>query len=217
MTDHQIRELLTDSVADVEPRYALDDIRARTITTRRRWPYAAGGAVLAIAASVAAFAVLGPDTAPRATDPGATTSPSPTAIETPSAAVAVYYVGDTPDGPRLYREFQPPAPSVKEALKIGVEAALSTPPKDADYRTMWPRTGTELRNVEVVDDVIRIELSESATATHGLVGYERRAAIEQLIYTAQAAVQERLPVQFLVNGNPAACLLYTSPSPRDRS
>ena len=41
MTDLELRDLLSDAVADVEPRYALDEIRARTRTTRRRWPYAA--------------------------------------------------------------------------------------------------------------------------------------------------------------------------------
>ena len=97
---------MTDAVADVEPRYALDEIRARTTTPKRRWPYAAGGAVLAVAASFAAFAVLGPDNAPTATDPGSTTSPSPTdGHRTPAApqiaptsVVAVYYIGETPDG-----------------------------------------------------------------------------------------------------------------------
>ena len=69
MTD-QLRELLSDAVADVEPGYALDDIRARTTRSRRRWPYAAGGAVLAVAASFAAVAVLTPEPAPRATNPG---------------------------------------------------------------------------------------------------------------------------------------------------
>lgn len=206
MTD--LHELLTDAVADVEPGYALDDIRARTTPTRRRWPYAAGGAVLAIAASFIAFAVLGPDNAPTATDPGSSTSPSPTATPpaAPTTPIFVYYVGDTPDGPRLYPEFRPLELGA-DPLKVGIVDVLSTPPLDPDYRSVWRQTGTDLSSLEVVDGVIRIGLGEGATQTHGLSEAERRAAIEQLIYTAQAAVQQRLPVQFLVNGNPSAEIL----------
>ena len=212
MTDRELRDLLTDAVADVEPGHALDEIRARTTTTKRRWPYAAGGAVLAVAASFAAVAVLGNGTTPLAPDPGSTTSSSPTATdtgsatETPSQVVAVYYVGDTPDGLRLYREFRPAAGELS-ALEVGIEMVLSSPPLDVDYHSMWPRTGADLRSAEVRDGVIRIELAEAATQTHALPESERRAAIEQLIYTAQAAIQERLPVQFLVNGNPSAEIL----------
>ena len=217
MTDHEqgdLHDLLDDAVADVEPGYALDRIRARTTTTKRRWPYAAGGAVLAIAASFTAFAVLGPDTAPRATDPGSTTSPSASerVSEAPTTPLAVYFVGDTPDGPRLYLEFRqftsvPGATDVQVALKTAVVTALTGPPLDPDYRTRWPDIGSGLRNVEVVDGSIRIDLYPSATQAHGLPAAERHAAIEQLIQTAQGAVQQRLPVQFLVNGNPSAEIL----------
>uniref|UniRef100_UPI00286E8BC5 hypothetical protein n=1 Tax=Nocardioides sp. TaxID=35761 RepID=UPI00286E8BC5 len=144
MTDHEqgdLHDLLDDAVADVEPGYALDRIRARTTTTKRRWPYAAGGAVLAIAASFTAFAVLGPDTAPRATDPGSTTSPSATATDTPAPEVVpVYFVGDTPDGPRLYREFQ--AGSGPEGAKMFALRAALSGAADPDYRSLWPAGAT---------------------------------------------------------------------------
>ena len=54
MTDDDLRDLLTDSVADVEPAYRLDTIKARTHRPARRGWYAVGGAVLAAAAVVAA-------------------------------------------------------------------------------------------------------------------------------------------------------------------
>ena len=98
---------------------------------RRPWIFAAVGAVAATAATITVVTVLGDDDPdPRRTSgpasstsatptPGedATTSPSPSASPsapastgTPTApasarSVPVYYVGDTPAGPRLFREF----------------------------------------------------------------------------------------------------------------
>ena len=225
MTDHELRDLrdlLTDAVADVEPGHALDQIRARTTTTRRRWPYAAGGAVLAVAASVTAFAILGSDTTPRATDPGSTMSPSPTPSPTasatdsetqsPSAVVAVYYVGDTPDGPRLYREFR--SAISDDLLTEAVSAAVGRAPDDRplapldpDYRSAWQSgTAVSVRTVPDGDDDVIIEINlggdpEGSLHDRGsLSEAEASLAIEQLIYTAQAAIGERAPVQFLLNG-----------------
>jgi spore germination protein GerM len=210
MTD-QLREILSDAVADVEPRYALDDIRART-TTKRRWPYAAGGAVLAIAASVAAFSVLGPDKTPRAADPASSTpsveAPSPTGSVTdlPSVAAAIYYVGDTPDGPRLYREFT--RLPVGQLLSNAVQQAMSGPAMDPDYRTAWPQGAHTLVSASLVDGIISIEVDEAAVAGDpDLSPRMAQLAVEQVIYTAQAVAQERLPVQFTYRGNPVAEVL----------
>lgn len=208
MTDRDLSELLTDAVADVEPRHALDDIRARTTTTKRRWPYAAGAAVLAIAASFAAFAVLGPDTTPTATDPGSSTSPSPSptasatesATRAPSMVVAAYYVGDTPDGPRLYREFR----SVRAAdLGDAAISALEQPPLDPDYRTYWPAGSIEAVSFDGIgaDGLIQVRLTDASL--HDRPADMDRAtaemAIDQVIYTLQASVGARAPVQFYLD------------------
>ena len=212
VTDHELRELLTDAVADIEPRYALDDIRARTSTGRRRWPYAAAGAVLAVAATITAFAVLGPDP-PRATVRGRPAPPSPSTRSRPPplppapATVAVYFVGDTPDGPRLYREFRrsSPAPTRPSTGRSRGRRRHGLAPRPGlPHALARGRTG--------------VGAGTSSTTSSGSARPDRdpdprtpraegRAAIEQLIYTAQAAVQERLPVQFLVNGNPSATIL----------
>ena len=69
MDDRDIGELLHDAVADVEPTDRLAEIRDRTSTSSRRtgW-YAAGGSVLAVAAALTAFAVIG-DPAQHDADP----------------------------------------------------------------------------------------------------------------------------------------------------
>jgi spore germination protein GerM len=217
MTDRELSELLTDAVADVEPRYALDDIRARTTTTKRRWPYAAGGAVLAVAASVAAFAVLGTDPTPSATDPGSTTSPSPSpspspsatetssapATEAPSTAVAVYYVGDTPDGPRLYREFR--SMSATNPFDAAI-SALEQAPLDPDYRTYWPAGSIDVVGFDGIgaDGAFAVRLSDASLHGRpaGMDEATARMAVEQVIYTLQAAAGARASVQFYLDGNP---------------
>jgi len=208
MTDHELRDLLTDAVADVEPGHALDEIRARTTTTRRRWPYAAGGAVLAVAASFAAFAILGPDNAPTATDPGSSTSPSPTTspTETPTApvvAVAAYYVGETPDGPRLYREFRSVQTGAPFAEAV---AALEKTPLDPDYRTYWPAGSIKSISFDGVgsDGVLQVHLTDTSLHSRPATMDEAtaRLAVEQVIYTLQASAGARAPVQFMLDDNP---------------
>ena len=115
--EQRLRDLLDDAISDVEPRHGLDAITSRTKVTsmsNRPWLYGVGGAVLATAATIAAFAVLDGDS-------GTTTSPdpvdSPTAVSTEKPAksptpddspptsprpaettVPVYYVGETGQG-----------------------------------------------------------------------------------------------------------------------
>lgn len=57
-SDGDIRELLDDAVADVEPRRPLSDISARTGRARRSWVWGTAGAVLATAAVIAAVSLL---------------------------------------------------------------------------------------------------------------------------------------------------------------
>lgn len=209
MNDNELRDLLSEAVSDVEPRYALDEIRARTTTSRRRWPYAASGGFLAVAASVTAFVLLANDTPPQAVDPGSSTSRSPSTSATalPSRAGAVYYVGDTPDGPRLYREFQQVEREV-DLLSGALDAAIDGRPLDSDYYSAWPQGADSFVEAGVMDGVILVELSDSAVMSDINQSVEvANMAIQQVIYTAQAIVQERLPVQFTYRGNPVAQVL----------
>ena len=147
--------------------------------------------------------------------PSATTEPSPTQTDAPaSATVPVYYVGDTSRGPRLFREFH----SVRSAdpLLAAVDEAVATDPDDADYRSPWP-DGARAGQVSYDGDVVTVSL-EPADAGGPELGLRRRpagmseeeaaVAVEQLIYTAQAALQQgRPPVQFLINGERTDMLL----------
>lgn len=209
MSEDRLTFLLTDAVAGVEPADRLAEIRARiggAATRRRTWWFAGGGAALAVAATVAVVAVTStptPDARPGPTPyggptSGPTTSPTGTATSTtaPTSAVAVYYLGRTPAGLRLFREFHRAPADLASAT-----AQLASDPDDPDYRTLW-HPG-DLGSPEVVGDVIKVPVVASRhDRPAGMTQEEADLSVEQVIYTVQAAAHQRLPVQFTLDGNP---------------
>lgn len=225
MNEHDdLRRLLEHAVDDVAPRDALDSIHARTrevpMSGRRSWILGAGAAALATAATVVAIAVVGgdggttdepgfagpsPDSTPsRATETAETPtlSPGPSAgTEGGGIAVPVYYVGDTSRGPRLYREFHR-LPDDGNAVLASVTEAVSTAPTDPDYRTPWPAgTTVPAAGVHETDEdreitvVLRNPSTDLRSRPAGMTAAEAEMAVQQLVYSAQAAAQGRLPVQ----------------------
>jgi hypothetical protein len=212
--------------------------KVSSMQRKRSWILGAGAAVVATAATVAAVTVLSdgtPDDGPDRVGPAATgttepsegTKPSPTEKPSPSSpgeapaeetqTIPAYYVGDTSRGPRLYREFHE-APA-GEPLRASLERAIAgrgNGPDDPDYRSPWP-SGTGLGEASFDGDVVTVSLEppdgggESTNLRDrppGLSEDEAAMAIEQLIYTAQAALQEGRPaVQFLINGQHTDMLL----------
>lgn len=229
--DQRIRRLLDEAVSDVEPREALGSIHARTkvssMQSKRSWLLGAGAAVVATAATVAAVTVLsdgttdeGPDkVGPAATGtaepseasvPSESPSPSPTESSAPATeAVPVYYVGDTSRGPRLYREFHRIEVPDGDPVSAAVREAVATDPDDPDYRTDWP-AGTAAARVDAQpSDVITIDVQGDGLRNRpaGMSQEQAEIAVEQLIYTAQAAQQSRDAVQFFLNGGRTDTLL----------
>jgi hypothetical protein len=162
-------------------------------------------------------AVAGSPNPSAGTKPSPAERPSPSEPASPSEppaeetqTVPVYYVGDTSRGPRLYREFHK-APG-GEPLRAALDRAIAgrgNGPDDPDYRSPWP-SGTGLGQASFDGDVVTISLEPpdgGGESTNlrvrppGMSEDEAAVAIEQLIYTAQAALQEGRPgVQFLING-----------------
>ena len=229
--DSRMRRLLEDAVSDVEPRPALHDIQNRTKVTpmnlQRPWLYAAVGAIAATAATIAAVTVIADDTreanSPAAgetaepTNPAPPPSPTETAVEprdtseppTPSPsdtaggedlAVPVYYVSDTSTGPRLFREFH--RLRTDSPAKAAMSEAVTQSALDPDYHSPWAALGTSVNGVDRNGDVIVVDLAgDLHDRPAGLSREEAGVAVEQLIHTAQAAFQERAPVQFLLDGD----------------
>ncbi|HWJ66476.1 MAG TPA: hypothetical protein VNT31_07355 [Nocardioides sp.] len=192
--------LLRDAVADVVPRDHLGEIRQRTrrpaARTRQRWAAAVLGAGVATAAVVGAVALAG-----KLGLPGVDSDPAGTPGR--PDALAAYFVGDTPLGPRLFREFQAvPTSSSGEERALAALRLLEVDagPDDPDYRTNW--TDGSFAAVRVDDDRIRIEVSDSATAV--LAGPDARQAAQQAVLTAQAALGDTRPVRLEAAAGPLA-------------
>jgi hypothetical protein len=185
--DQQLSRLLRDAVADVDPDDRYDELRARTAAPGpRRWWLAAGGASLAAAAVVVVVSVV-VGGQPTAVDPGPADPPSSSSAPTAGSgtAVAAYFVGDSPTGPRLYREFQQ-VPSPAPGL-AGLEL-LETGPVDPDYTSAWP-AGSFERLSDPEAGVVHVYLTEAAPELEPL-------AEQQVVYTVSAGFQEPLSVVF---------------------
>lgn len=219
MSGDRIKDLLHEVADGVEPGDRLEAIRAATSGGRRtgRGWWAAGGVALVAASVVTALALTTGGTPNSDPDPATPTSPSETATdpaspepptEVETSTVPVYYVGDTPDGPRLYREFRRlPGDPLEAAVSAAVGRTLDgvgLPPLDPDYRVPWPSLTQARAALDATGDTIEIDLGgdpEGSLHDRGdLTGAEAGLAVEQLVRTAQGVVGERLPVRFLLYG-----------------
>jgi len=201
---------------------------SQSSSSARPWTYAFTGALLAAAVILAVFLIgAGPDRSTDAdpdpagapttqsteveptTEPSGPTGPSepseePAPTGTPEApqvrtTAAVYYLGETRGGPRLFREFQVARGS--DSYGRGL-ALLQGQPVDPDYSSAWP--AGSLTGASLDGDVIRVSIADASLRAipAGMEEATARAAIEQVIYTLQAAAQDRAPVQFMLDGNP---------------
>ncbi|GAA4369902.1 Gmad2 immunoglobulin-like domain-containing protein [Nocardioides caricicola] len=171
-------------------------------------------AALLVTTALAATA-CGNDTTPTAADPKPGNgsgkqqddSSSPASGESDSGSsatttVPVYFVGDAPNGEVLFREFRK-----VEADNPAVEAlALMTAGDalDPDYRTAYAVDGS-FTDVQVDDDAIEVSLPDESWTTlpDGMSEQDARLAAQQLVYTVQGIAQSRLPVEIVLDGEPA--------------
>ncbi|CAI9407277.1 Gmad2 immunoglobulin-like domain-containing protein [Nocardioides sp. T2.26MG-1] len=137
-------------------------------------------------------------------DAGGTGTTEPSESSEPSAetvAVPVYFVGDTPQGPRLYREFRqvPAADPAAEALAL----MTSGDALDPDYRTLYP--GGSFAGVQIDADPIVVSLPDESWTTmpDGMSEDDARLAAQQLVYTLQGVAQARSSVEIQLDGAPA--------------
>jgi hypothetical protein len=209
--DDDVRRALHDAVSDVQPYGTLDDIRSRTdkVVPMKRWflPTIAVAAVMAAVVGGAFWLVNDDDTSgsagPSPSGPSHTASTPATSGGTETRAVPVYYVGSTAHGDKLFREFQQKdvCAEVECLLKAAAVAAVNGQPNDPDYRTLWP-DGSTVGAVSQDGDTIVVDLAAGVhDRPSGMSAQDAGLAVQQLVYSAQAAVgQGRLPVQLLVNG-----------------
>ena len=162
-----------------------------------------------LAMSVVALAGCGTDD-PQATDPNdhpthsgkPSRSHSPTADPAPSqsssgtadtVAVPLYFVGDTPLGPRLFREFQRVESDnpVDEALAVLAAGAA----QDPDYSSLL--AGATLK-AGTTDEAMTVQVSgDVATRPDAMSTKDAKLAVQQVVYTVQGVLQDRVPISFV--------------------
>lgn len=209
MNDQLIRDLLRDVADDVEPGDRLDAIRAATGPSGRRTQrglWTAGGVGLAAASVVTALALITGGSPQPVPDGPAAPAPA-TASDDPACCevLPVYFVGDTPAGPRLYRELQrSPRPGATFALR----AALRGDARDPDYRSPWP-AGTSVDSYSVTGDLVTVSLEgDVRRRPAGMDDAGARLAVEQLVRTAQGILgRGDVRVRLLVGGQPVGEVL----------
>ncbi len=223
MSGDRIEELLREAADDVEPGDRLEAIlQVVGEARRRRQRWVAGSAVLVAASVVTTLVLVTGIPGPGLPDPAGTSTPlptspstsptTPTSLPEPSSTVpvvvAVYYVGDTPAGPRLYRELRPVS---GEPLAGAVSAAVGRDgdgrplyPLDPDYRVAWPSFVRSTAEVSPEGDVIDVDLSgDPERDLHdrgGMSSAAAQLAVEAVVRTAQEAAGEDLPVRFRLFG-----------------
>jgi hypothetical protein len=122
--------------------------------------------------------------------------------------VAVYYLGPAGLGDRLFREFHlrsggTPAPA--EAVRLAVQQMLDRPADDPDYRSPWPAGGT-VRATSVDSGTVTVDLVGGATPAGPVDQLTAQQAVQQLVWTATAALPGATGVRLLLDGQPATAL-----------
>ncbi len=193
------------------------------MTARSRTRLAALLAVLPVTAVV--LAGCQGDDEPQANDPNDRPShtgkpsrtPQPTEA-TPSGsdtatpaqvAAPLYFVGDTPQGPRLFREFQQVEADnpADEALAL-ISAGDAD---DPDYGTLLP--GGQLR-LAASDEMASVTVPDEAQGRPGdMSTKDVKLAVQQVVYTVQGVLQKRIPVGFVTaDGDSTTFLGLSTPS-----
>lgn len=214
--DAWLRAALRDAVADVDPPDRLDEVLARSGTRRTAWvPALAAAAVVVVVAAGAGILVQDRSAPPVGSTPGPSAS-SATPTAPARINVPVYLVGDTPAGPRLFREFRwVDAAGTNDPATLAVRAMLEQAPRDPDYRSPWPRgttaqvswAGTSEAGGPAGPDgawevVLRHPVDDLTRRPAGTPEAEAEAALQQLVRTVQGAAgdEARHPVTLRVGG-----------------
>jgi hypothetical protein len=128
-------------------------------------------------------------------------APSSSALEPmDQLVVPAYYLGDAAAGTRLFREFQ--RVDAGDPLEGGLRA-LQDGPRDPDYRSPWRDGSFDSATFDGLgaDGTVGIELGSDLTRRPaGLSRADARLAVQQVVYTMQAAVQARAGVDFYLEG-----------------
>jgi hypothetical protein len=201
-------------------------LRAEVVVVAVRWGSGRVRVAGAVLGAVLIGGCAGPTTpapagppAPPSASPATTSATAPATPSDPTGqarALPVYYVTDTPAGPRLVREFRrlPVGADAGAAGTAAVTALLAEPTGAVPgHRRLWPDGVALAAPVTHADGVVTVDLTEQAAAPA-----DPDLAVQQLVYTVTGALGTAHPVRLLVAGEPVPRLWgrvdTASPIPR---
>ena len=212
--DEQLRSLIHDAVADVEPGSGLDAIVARTARRRThdsptRWLPLTVAAATAVALVIGGTVWVARETS-RTDQAAGPSNPDHRSVDggptDRDLNVPVLYVGATAAGPRLFAEHHEVRQTIDTPLQAAVAEALSGQPDDSDYRNYLRTLGVTARATED-DDAIRLDLSDALPRPAGMGEETAQMVMQSLVWTADQAASTTKPVRFVVDGQPTAQVL----------
>ncbi len=119
-------------------------------------------------------------------------------------AVPIYFVGDGPRGPVLYREFRSVESDNPMSEALALLAAGDT--LDRDYRSPFP-AGASFGEV-TYDESIVVELADDVVTERppGMTQAQAKLGLQAIVYTLQGVLQQRLPVTVVLDGQQTSVL-----------
>ncbi len=118
-------------------------------------------------------------------------------------AAPVYFVGDSPTGPRLYREFR--QVESDNPLMEGAALLVAGDTLDPDYYSLLP--ALDIAAIEATDGAIVVTLgSDSPTSDKATSPKQAKIAVQSLVYTLQGIAQTRDPVRVVQGDQPVTLL-----------
>ena len=151
-----------------------------------------------------------PRPSPSSEDPTPAGTPSPSE-PTATLTVPVYYVGDTPQGQRLFREFR--SVSADDPLTAAADLLDGQATLDPDYTSLLPDGSFEdvRRGADGTIEVVLPDETWTARPA-GLTRRQATLAVQQVVYTLQGAAQSRSRVQAFVGDAPEPVDLFGQPT-----
>ena len=232
--ERQLRESLHRDAERINPRNRRTEILAmvhddtQVAQPARRWviPMAAAASVALIGAIIWGVSNAGggqpvgqPVTPAAATASSSPSSPSSSAATgtTSQVALPAYFVGaSSGKGDRfgLYREFVkaalPVAATPAQKARAALAVAMNAQPFSNDEPYIQPWSGQSVKDVTMTPTLITITLSGSGAS--GFTKDQTKLAVQELVWTAQAAIgQGTIPVKFVVAGG-SSTLFGTYPT-----
>lgn len=135
-----------------------------------------------------------------------TKEPAPSDSATTEAGtvtVPVYFVGDTPQGARLYREFR--KVEADNPMEEAVALMVAGDALDPDYGTLW--TDGSFDSISFSDGagaiVAQVADDSWSEAPGDMTEPQAKLAVQQLVYTLQGIQQDRVPVLVQNGSDPA--------------